>query len=227
MWANHSDYTTGKPRLLRKFLRLRRCTNLRKTCGFFSFLINPSIIAFYSLVDENLCKSRGYKLGCISGTKNARSYTGIVMGKNIERFGAFEIRWISVPEIPGCANGVEFHYRAGDHRKQLSNGRDDGKMIGFIDGLGWLDKDGRPVKVYFLSTDSKEWGRLSSRAGKILNGLKECVFTVLEEKINPDQIWHEEIIKANIFTRWNCWSGEKGAAGNPNPTGRLTNRHDQ
>jgi hypothetical protein len=55
-----------------------------------------------------------------------------------------------------------------------------------------------------LSSDSKGWGKLSSRAAKILTGLKECVFIVLEEKINPEQIWHGEIIKANIFSRWNC-----------------------
>ncbi len=126
------------------------------------------------------------------------------MGKDIEKFGEFEIQWISVPEILGCDHGVEFHYRARNHGRQFHNGRDDGKIIGFIDGLGWLDKDGSPVKVYFLSSDSKGWGKLSSRAGRILSSLKECVFTVLEEKINPEQIWHGEIIKANIFSCWNC-----------------------
>jgi hypothetical protein len=126
------------------------------------------------------------------------------MEQDIEKFGKFEIQWISVPEIPGCDQGVEFHYRAGNHGRQSYNGRKDGKIIGFIDGLGWLDKDGSPVKVYFLSSDSKQWGKLSSRAGKILTSLKECVFIVLEEKIKPEQIWHGEIIKANIFSCWNC-----------------------
>jgi hypothetical protein len=126
------------------------------------------------------------------------------MKKDIEKFGEFEIQWIGVPEISGCGHGVEFHYKAAHHGKQFHNGREDGKIIGFIDGLGWLNKDGRAVKVYFLSSDSKEWGRHLSRAGKILTGLKECVFIVLEEKINPEQIWHGEIIKANIFTCWNC-----------------------
>jgi hypothetical protein len=126
------------------------------------------------------------------------------MRKNIVKFCGFEIRWISVPEISGCAQGVEFHYITRNHVNQPYNGREDGKIIGFIDGLGWLNKDGQPVKIYVLSTDSKEWGKLSFRAGKILNGLKECVFRVLEEKINPNQIWHGEIIKSNIFTCWNC-----------------------
>jgi len=140
-----------------------------------------------------------------SGTENAKScHKGFVMEKDIEKFAEFEIQWISVPEIPGCGHGVEFHYKTGDHRKQSHNGREDGKIIGFIDGLGWLEKDGRPTKVYYLSSDSKQWGKLSSRAGKILNGLKECIFIVLDEKVNPGQIWHGEIIKANIFTRWNC-----------------------
>jgi len=126
------------------------------------------------------------------------------MENDIQKFGEFEIQWIGVAEIPGGGHGVEFHYRAANHEIQFHNGRNDGKVIGFIDGLGWLDKDGSPVKVYFLSSDSKGWGKLSSRAGKILTGLKECVFIVLEEKINPEQIWHGEIVKANIFTCWNC-----------------------
>jgi len=126
------------------------------------------------------------------------------MGKDIEKFGEFEIQWIGVAEISGGGHGVEFHYKAANHGKQFHNGLKDGKVIGFIDGLGWLDKDGGPVKVYFLSSDSKEWGKLSSSAGKILRNMKECVFIVLEEKINPEQIWHGEIIKANIFTCWNC-----------------------
>jgi len=126
------------------------------------------------------------------------------MEKHIDKFGELEIQWISVPQISGYNHGVEFHYRAGNHGKQSHNGREDGKIIGFIDGLGWLDKDGNPVKVYFLSSDSKQWGTLLSRAGKILTSLKECVFIVLEEKIRPEQIWHGEIIKANIFSCWNC-----------------------
>jgi len=126
------------------------------------------------------------------------------MEADIEKFGEFEIQWIGVPEIPGCDHGVEFHYRAGNHGRQSHNGREDGKVIGFIDGLGWLDKDGSPVKVYFLSSDSEEWGKHLSRAEKILTGLKECVFIVLEEKIKPEQIWHGEIIKANIFSCWKC-----------------------
>jgi len=126
------------------------------------------------------------------------------MEKDIEKFGEFEIQWIGVSEIPGCGHGVEFHYGAGNHGKQSYNAREDGKVIGFIDGLGWLDKDGSPVKVYFLSSDSKEWGKDLSKAGGILSSLKECVFIVLEEKVKPGQIWHGEIIKANIFTCWNC-----------------------
>ena len=134
--------------------------------------------------------------------------TGIAMKKNIQKSGEFKIEWIGVREIPERRTGVEFHYRTENHPNQPCNGRGYGKIIGFIDGLGWLDKDGRPVKVYFLSSESKEWGKLSSRAGKILSSLKECVFTVLEEKINPEQIWHGEIIKANIFTCWNCRPAE-------------------
>ena len=126
------------------------------------------------------------------------------MEKDIEKIGEFEIQWISVPQISGGDCGVEFHYNAANHGKHSRNGREDGKVIGFIDGLGWLDKDGCPVKVYFLASDSKEWGKHSGRAGKILSSLKECVFMVLEEKIKPDQIWHGEIIKANIFSCWNC-----------------------
>lgn len=126
------------------------------------------------------------------------------MGKHIDKFGEFEVQWIAVPEILGCDRGVEFHYRTTNHQKKSHNGREDGKIIGFIDGLRWLDKDGGPVKVYFLSSDSKEWGKHLSRAGKILTGLKECVFIVLGEKISPTHIWHGEIIKANIFTCWNC-----------------------
>ena len=140
-----------------------------------------------------------------SGTENAEfCHTGIAMGKKIEKFGEFEIEWISVPEIRGCSHGVEFHYKTGDHGKQSCNGREDGKIIRFIDGLGWLDKDGSPVQVYFLSSDSEQWGKPLSKARKILSSLKECVFIVLEEKIKPEQIWHGEIIKANIFTCWNC-----------------------
>jgi hypothetical protein len=139
------------------------------------------------------------------GTRNAKAYqTEIAMAKTIQKFCEFEIEWISLPEIRGCGHGVEFHYKTGNHGKQSYNSREDGKIIGFIDGLGWLDKDGSSVRVYFLSSDSKEWGKHLSKARRILNDLKECVFTVLEEKIEPGQIWHGEIIKANIFSCWNC-----------------------
>ncbi|MGQ9648344.1 MAG: hypothetical protein ACUVWO_17610 [Thermodesulfobacteriota bacterium] len=148
-------------------------------------------------------------LPCICfGMENAVSIkAAIVMKKDIQKRSQFEVEWIGVPEIPERRTGVEFHYRTGDLSNQRYDSRGHGKIIGFIDGLGWLDKDdkdGHPVKVYFLSSESKQWGRLSSRAGEILSTLKECVFTVLEEKVNPEQIWHGEVIKANIFTRWNC-----------------------
>jgi len=141
-----------------------------------------------------------------SGTENAEPcHTEADMGKKIERFGELEIEWIGVPKVRlPCGDGVEFHYKIENHEKKSYNDRGDGRIIGFMEGLGWLDKDGHPVKVYFLSSNSKEWGRLISRAGKILHSLKECVFIVLEEKIEPEQIWHGEIIKANIFTCWNC-----------------------
>jgi predicted RNA-binding protein YlqC (UPF0109 family) len=155
---------------------------------------------------KTIVKSIGYDICLYSGTENAvPSKTGIAMGKKIERFGELEIEWIGVPKVRlPCGDGVEFHYKTENHEKQSFNSRGDGKIIGFMEGLRWLDKEGHPVKVYFLSSNSKEWGKLISRAGKILHSLKECVFIVLEEKINPEQIWHGEIIKANIFTCWNC-----------------------
>lgn len=135
-----------------------------------------------------------------SGTENAEfSHVVIAMGRKVEKFSQFKIEWISVPEISGCGHGVEFHYRTGDHGKHSYNSREDGRIIGFIEGFGWLDKQGSPIKVYFLSSDSKEWGELLSRAGEILNSLKECVFIVLEERIEPGQIWHGKNHKSQYF----------------------------
>jgi hypothetical protein len=181
------------------------CTNLR---GYLSglYIFDQSMNRRISFDNsKNNCQIKKLYFCLYSGTENAKSsHTGTTMGNNIERFGELEIQWIGVPEIPGCGHGVEFHYRTGNHGKQSYNGRGDGKIIGFMEGLGWLDKDGSPVKVYFLSSDSREWGMLLTKARQILKGLKECVSIVLEEKVEPGQIWHGEIIKANIFTCWNC-----------------------
>ncbi len=163
-------------------------------------------MAFRWIAQKTIVKSRSYDICLYSGTKNAEPcHTRADMGKKIERFGELEIEWIGVPKVRlPCGDGVEFHYKIENHEKQSYNGRGDGKLIGFMEGLGWLDKDGHPVKVYFLSSNSREWGMLLSKARQILKGLRECVFIILEERIEPGQIWHGEVIKANIFTCWNC-----------------------
>jgi hypothetical protein len=105
------------------------------------------------------------------------------MTNNTEKYRMFEIEWITSPSIPWQQGpGVEFRYK-----------REQGILIGFIEGYGWHHENSGFCKTYTLTEDSKAWGEFQPDAPEILNKLKECIYQVLRE--------HRffGLIKDNIF----------------------------
>ena len=90
--------------------------------------------------------------------------------KGQENISFREIDWIIVPSIGICGHGIEFHYQ--------TNG--ESILIGFIDGFGWMHNTDNKVRVYLLSSNSKEWNKLLAKAEHILKDLKDSVLEILQ-----------------------------------------------
>ena len=112
--------------------------------------------------------------------------------KNVEKFGDFEIEWISVPRIGNTSSQ--------GHGLNFLLGKDYENVIAFIEEWEWLDKQINRVKVRVLSPRSKEWSNLSADPRKVFEDVKECVRIVLKDP--SDKLCRE--IKNNIHTYGNC-----------------------
>jgi hypothetical protein len=102
------------------------------------------------------------------------------MKKNVDKFGEFEIVWMSV-------------LRTGDTGSQGQGssspvGNDRNDVIVFIDGWGWSRKETNHVKVLILSPRSKEWGSLVVDSTKFLEDLKKCVRIILKDSDGKSDI---------------------------------------
>jgi len=92
-----------------------------------------------------------------------------------QKHGPYKLEWVplmSSKPMDASDHGVEFHYKRG--RCLL--------VIGFIEGYAWQRSLSNHVKIYYLSPQSKEWGKLHSEAEKILSELEDYVSEVLERK---------------------------------------------
>ena len=95
------------------------------------------------------------------------------MKKSIEKFGGFEIVWMSVS-------------RTGDTRSQGRGpnslfGDDRDNVIVLIDGREWSRRKTNRVRVVVLTPQSETWGSELADSKIFLEELKECVRIVLKD----------------------------------------------
>lgn len=93
-----------------------------------------------------------------------------------QKHGRYELEWVPLmfsEPMDASDHGVEFHYMRG--KSHL--------VIGFIEGYAWQRGLSNEVRVYYLSPESKEWGKLQSRAVDIIKELENYVHEVLEQKV--------------------------------------------
>jgi hypothetical protein len=95
------------------------------------------------------------------------------MKKCIDKFGDFEIVWMSVSRIGDTSSqgqGSNFPF-----------GNDHNNVIVFIDGWGWSRRETNRVRVHVLSPRSEEWGSRLVDSKKFLEDLRTCVRIILKD----------------------------------------------
>jgi len=95
------------------------------------------------------------------------------MKKNVDKFGDFEIVWMSISRIGDTSSQ--------DQGLNSPVGNDRNNVIVFIDGWGWSRRETNRVRVHVLSPRSEEWGSLLVDSIKFLEDLKKCVRIVLKD----------------------------------------------
>ena len=95
------------------------------------------------------------------------------MKKGVEKFGNFEIVWMSVSRIgetrsPGPSSNLPFR---DDHNN----------VIVFIDGWERSRRGSNRVRVHVLSPRDEEWGSRLADSEKFLEELRACVRIVLKD----------------------------------------------
>ena len=114
------------------------------------------------------------------------------MKKPIEKFGGFEIVWMSVSRVGDTnSQGRSSDFPFGDDRNNV---------IVFIDGRGWSRRETNRVSVHVLSPRSEEWGSRLADSKVFLEELRDCVRIVLkdsDEKIDIE-------VKNMTYTRANA-----------------------
>ena len=111
------------------------------------------------------------------------------MKKNSERFGGFEIVWMSVSRIGYTGSQGQ------GLNSPVDNDRNN--VIVFIDGQGWSRRETNRVGVFVLSPGSEEWGSQLGDSKMFLEELRACVRIVLKD-------WDEksDIEVQNITYAW-------------------------
>ena len=111
------------------------------------------------------------------------------MKKSTEKFGDFEIVWMSVSRIG----------EASSESQGLNSppGHDRNNVIVFIDGQGWSRRETNRVGVFVLSPGSETWGSQLGDSKTFLEELRACVRIVLKD-------WDEksDIEVKNITYTW-------------------------
>src|SRR3990172_8426272 len=95
------------------------------------------------------------------------------MKKSIEKFGDFEIVWMSVSKIGDrSSQGQGSNFPFGDDRNNV---------IVFIDGWEWSRRETNRVRVHVLSPRNEEWGSRLGDSKKFLEELRACVRIILKD----------------------------------------------
>ena len=95
------------------------------------------------------------------------------MKKSVEKFGDFEIVWMSVSRIGDTSPQ--------DQGSNFPRGDNHNNVIVFIDGWEWSRKETNRVRVHVLSPRSEEWGSRLADSKKFLEELRACVRIVLKD----------------------------------------------
>jgi len=95
------------------------------------------------------------------------------MKKSVERFGDFEIVWMSVSRIQDTSSQ--------DQGSNFPFGDDRNNVIVFIDGWEWSRRETNRVRVHVLSPRSKEWGSQLVNSKKFLEELRAYVRIILKD----------------------------------------------
>ena len=95
------------------------------------------------------------------------------MKKSVEKFGDFEIVWMSVSRIGDTSSQ--------DQGSNFPFGDDRNNVIVFIDGRGRSRRETNRVRVHVLSPRSEEWGSQLADSREFLEELKKCVRVVLKD----------------------------------------------
>jgi hypothetical protein len=98
---------------------------------------------------------------------------GAGMKKCIEKYGDYEIVWVSVSRIG----------EAGSQGQGLNSPvvNDHNNVIVFIDGWGWSRRETNRVKVHVLSPRGEVWGRELVDSKKFLEDLRAWVRIILKD----------------------------------------------
>jgi hypothetical protein len=95
------------------------------------------------------------------------------MKKSIERFGDFEIVWMSVSRIGDLGSqGQGSNFPFGD---------DHNNVIVFIDGWESSRRETNCVRVHVLSPRNEEWASRLADSKKFLEELRACVRIILKD----------------------------------------------
>ena len=95
------------------------------------------------------------------------------MKKSVEKFGDFEIVWLSVSRIRDTdSQGQGLNFPVGDDRNNV---------IVFIEGREWSRRETNRVRVHVLSPRNEEWGSLLVDSKIFLEELRDCVRIVLKD----------------------------------------------
>ncbi len=115
-----------------------------------------------------------------------------------EKFGNYEIEWITIPSFREHHYGKEFHYY--DSHGVILSYRDASADIpvGFINGYEWLHEKRGPCKIYILDLESSDWHELLLKAKQILAEVKEASYEVIGRQLLRDRI------KDNIYALANA-----------------------
>ena len=95
------------------------------------------------------------------------------MKKRVEKFGGFEIVWMSVSRV-GDTNSQ-------GRRSNFPSGDDRNNVIVFIDGGGRSRRETNRVSVHVLSPRNEEWGSRLADSKVFLEELRDCVRIVLKD----------------------------------------------
>ena len=110
-----------------------------------------------------------------------------------ERYENYEIEWVKIRSFRDHCFGTEFYYNERDGVELTYKGDNHKILVGFIEGYMWLHEKRGPCKIYILTQDSKELGKLLPESNGILDEVKDAIYEVLSQRTFQGRI------KGNVY----------------------------